>query len=777
MAELNHHRGLPTQALILALVAVLVIPGIIFTGFVLARYAESERMRHFAEARDTARYVAGVIDRDINGIANTLQTLSTSHYLLTGDLEGFYRQAAGVKAYIDADIGLRLPTGQQLVNTRVPWGTVLPSTPISLDAEAISTRKPAISDIFTGAIANRPLFAIIWPVIIDDEVKYLLHVSAETDRIANVIQSIVSPEWLIGVGDRNGIYVARSRNHAEFNGKPGVPAFLARATGDTGTFVSEDPFGNAILVGYTRSALTQWLIAASVPQSQIEGPMRNALWILTGFGALALFIASLIALWLWRFIARPLDALAAASRRIGQRGADFDIKTPLREFSAVSAALSAAARDVRTTNDALEATVAARTRELEQANVELKGQMAAREVAEGQVRQMQKMEAVGQLTGGIAHDFNNMLSIVTSALGLLQRRLERGEMNVKKYVDAAVEGTERAAALTRRLLAFSRQQPLAPQMVEINRLVAGMSELLQRTLGETIRIETVLAAGLWRTYADASQIENAILNLAVNARDAMPDGGRLTIETANTFLDETYALDNEGLASGQYVLVAVTDTGSGMPPDVMLRAFDPFFTTKNVGMGTGLGLSQVYGFVKQSAGHIKIYSEPGQGTTIKIYLPRYYGNVDSVPTAQPARPLPAGNSKEIILVVEDEERLRQMTVDTLVDLGYTVFAAGHATEALAIIDQHPEITLLFTDIMMPDINGRKLADEAVRRMPGLQVLFTTGFTRNAVVHNGVLDAGVNFLPKPFTMEELAEKIRQILGHPSADSVNPTECPP
>lgn len=763
MVRLTRHRNLPTQALIVALVAVLVIPGIVFTGFLLTRFAASERQRFFAEARDTARFVAGVIDRDINGMVNTLQTLSTSDYLATGDIEGFYRQAANVKTLIGAEIGLRLPNGQQLVNTRVPWGTVLPATPMGLDAEAIATRKAAISNVFTGTIANRPLFAVILPVVLNDEVKYLLHVSAETDRVANIIQSVVQPEWLIGVGDRNGMYLARSRNHQEFTGKPGVPSFLAQASGTSGSFVSEDPFGNDILVGYMRPALSQWLIAASIPQKQIEQPLRKALWLLTGFGVLALAVASAIALWLWRFIARPLEALAAASRQIGHRGANFEIRTPLREFSAVGHALSSAAREVQATNDALEAAVEARTRELAQANAQLTAQMAAREAAESQIRQMQKMEAVGQLTGGIAHDFNNMLSIVTSALGLLQMRLDRGETDVRKYIDAAIEGSDRAAALTRRLLAFSRQQPLAPEVVDINRLVTGMSELLQRTLGETIRIETVLAGGLWRTHADASQIENAIVNLAVNARDAMPDGGRLTIETANASLDENYILEHEGVSPGQYVLIAVTDTGSGMPPDVVSRAFDPFFTTKKVGLGTGLGLSQVYGFVKQSSGHIKIYSEPGQGTTIKIYLPRYYGADTPPPNARATRPMPAGSSTDVILVVEDEERLRQMTVDTLVELGYSVFDAGHARDALAIIDAHPEITLLFTDIMMPDVNGRKLADEAVKRIPGLLVLFTTGFTRNAVVHNGVLDAGVNFLPKPFSMEDVADKIRQILS--------------
>jgi len=425
-------------------------------------------------------------------------------------------------------------------------------------------------------------------------------------------------------------------------------------------------------------------------------------------------------------------------------------------------ALFAAADQVRAGTDLLEAKAAARTSELEQANVELSSQMAAREKAEGQLRQIQKMEAVGQLTGGIAHDFNNMLSVVISSLNLLQKRLDRGDTNVRRFVDSAMEGANRAAALTSRLLAFSRQQPLAPQVVDVNRVVAGMSELLQRTLGEPIHIETVLAAGLWKSFADVAQIENAIINLAVNARDAMPEGGRLTIETANCFLDEAYALAHESVLSGQYVQIAVTDTGIGMSNDVVDRAFDPFFTTKKVGMGTGLGLSQVYGFVKQSNGHIKIYSEKEHGTTVKVYLPRYSGDEQAMITREDVGELLPGTADEVILVVEDEEKLRHLTVDTLRELGYSVLDAGRAQDALGLIDTHPEITLLFTDIVMPDVSGRKLADEAVRRRPELRVLYTTGFTRNAVVHNGILDTGVNFIAKPFSIKDLSIKIRQVL---------------
>ncbi|MER8463682.1 CHASE3 domain-containing protein [Mesorhizobium sp. M1396] len=399
--------------------------------------------------------------------------------------------------------------------------------------------------------------------------------------------------------------------------------------------------------------------------------------------------------------------------------------------------------------------------ELMRKNIALGHEIQTREKAESQIRQMQKMEAVGQLTGGIAHDFNNMLAVIISAMNLAQRKLARGEHDIEKFIEAAVDAANRAANLTARLLAFSRQQPLAPQIVDANRLLTGMSDLIRRALGETIRIETVLAGGLWKIHADPSQIENAILNLAVNARDAMGDGGRLTIETANSHLDDSYAATHADVEAGQYVMIAVSDTGSGMAPEIIAKAFEPFFTTKPVNKGTGLGLSQVFGFVKQSGGHVKIYSEPGEGTTVKIYLPRFFDPEEPVmPSGRGENP--AAPITETILVVEDDARVRASTTDALRELGYTVIHAASGQEALQKLAENPGIALLFTDIVMPVMNGRKLAEEAVARMPRLKVIFTTGFTRNAVVHNGVLDHDVHFLAKPFTIEQLAAKLRDVL---------------
>ncbi len=396
--------------------------------------------------------------------------------------------------------------------------------------------------------------------------------------------------------------------------------------------------------------------------------------------------------------------------------------------------------------------------------VSLRTETEARAVAEDRIRQMQKMELIGQLTGGIAHDFNNMLAVVIGSLDLAKRRMTGDPARAATLIDSAVEGAKRAAALTARLLAFSRRQPLAPTAVDLNKVVGGMSELFTRSLGDTISVETVLGAGLWRSYADASEVENAILNLAVNARDAMPNGGRLTIETANAHIDDHYARENGDVQPGQYVTFCVTDTGEGMPPEIIAQAFEPFFTTKEVGKGTGLGLSQVFGFAKQSGGHAAIYSEVGQGTTVKIYLPRFTGSVGAGEADTPDRiDLPAPREGEFILVVEDEQRVRHFAVDALKELGYPTLSAHSPEAALRVLEDAPQVTMLFTDIMMPGMNGRQLADRALQMRPDLKVLFTTGYTRNAVVHNGMLDIGVAFLAKPYTVRQLALKVDDVLA--------------
>jgi PAS domain S-box-containing protein len=388
---------------------------------------------------------------------------------------------------------------------------------------------------------------------------------------------------------------------------------------------------------------------------------------------------------------------------------------------------------------------------------------------EEQLRQSQKMEVVGQLTGGVAHDFNNLLTIIMGSLEMLQRGLPPAELKLQRRVDTAMDGARRAAALTHRLLAFSRRQPLTPKPLDIARLLASMSDMLHRTLGEPIEVELVNAAGLWPALADSNQLENAILNLAVNARDAMPNGGKLTIETQNTYLDEAYTTLRGDMQPGQYVMVAVTDTGTGMSAAVQEKVFEPFFTTKPQGEGTGLGLAQVYGFIKQSGGHVNIYSEPGQGTSVKLYLPRLRGEAATESAAETQTGTPARGRREKILLVEDEDGVRQFSAEVMEELGYQVFQAATAQQALDILAGEPAMKLLFTDVVLTGgINGRQLAAEIQHRRPDMLVLFTTGYTRNAIIHHGRLDDGINFIGKPFTATALGQKIAALLETAAAN---------
>jgi two-component system NtrC family sensor kinase len=395
---------------------------------------------------------------------------------------------------------------------------------------------------------------------------------------------------------------------------------------------------------------------------------------------------------------------------------------------------------------------------------DLYAEMDRRMTAEDSLRQSQKLEAVGQLTGGVAHDFNNLLTIIIGNLELAQRALESwsdgAQVRLARRIDNAMHGAQRAAALTKRLLAFSRQTPLNPTALDVNRLLNGLSEFMRRALAEEISLEIVGGAGLWPVEADATELEAAILNLALNARDAMPGGGKLTVEASNAYLDEAYCRRHDGLKPGQYVQIAVTDTGTGMTKQVLDHAFEPFFTTKPSGQGTGLGLSQVYGFVKQSGGHVQIYSEVGEGTTIKVYLPRLMSA--PLPQVDIALEPKRGQAGECILVVEDDADVRTYVVETLDGLGYEVLEAADGDEALRLIDKHKSIDVLLTDVVMPGMNGRNLAEEALRREPRLKVLFMTGYSRNAIVHQGRLDPGVALLQKPLTSEQLTSAIRHLL---------------
>jgi signal transduction histidine kinase/CheY-like chemotaxis protein len=389
--------------------------------------------------------------------------------------------------------------------------------------------------------------------------------------------------------------------------------------------------------------------------------------------------------------------------------------------------------------------------------------IADRRAAEDALRQSQKMEAVGQLTGGIAHDFNNLLTGIMGSLELLSTRVSQGRLaDAERYIMAAHAASRRAASLIHRLLAFSRRQTLDPKPTDVNRLVVGMEELIRRTVGPQISVDVVTAGGLWSALIDAPQLENALLNLCINARDAMPNGGRITIETANKWLDDRGAAERD-VPPGQYLSVCVTDTGTGMTPDVIAKAFDPFFTTKPMGQGTGLGLSMIYGFVRQSGGQVRIYSEVGQGTTMCLYLPRHYGSeaerAAATTHAEPSR----AHAGETVMIVDDEPTVRMLVTDVLHDQGYTAIEAKDGPEALQVLQSNTRVDLLITDVGLPGgLNGRQLADAARVTRPDLKVLFITGYAENAVIGNAQLAPRMQLLTKPFVVEELANRIRTMI---------------
>ena len=454
--------------------------------------------------------------------------------------------------------------------------------------------------------------------------------------------------------------------------------------------------------------------------------------------------------------ARMLDARMAAADR---RARFFSAWLLLCAAGAVGLAVSFTRYSLARARNA-----AAGRDELAAANARLHEEAASREAAETQLHQLQKMESIGQLTGGIAHDFNNMLAIVIGSLDLARRRIGQDPTRAADHIDSAMAGAQRAAQLTSQLLAFGRRQPLAPTAFDASQLIRRLSELLRRTIGGTVDFQVDPASGLWPIYADVGQLESALVNLSVNARDAMSDGGKLVVSTANVKLDRAFAAAHPDVAPGDYVRITVRDSGAGMPAAVRDRAFEPFFTTKPLGKGTGLGLSQVYGFVKQSGGHVAIESEPGKGTAVQLYLPRYKGKVAETESWQagPETRLPGARDGEIVLVVDDEEKVLQLAVDALRELGYLVLHAPGGETALELIEAQPRIDLLLTDVLMPGMHGTHLAGQVERLRPEIRLLYMSGYPSDGIVSDGVVADGVALLPKPFTVAQLARRVRQVL---------------
>jgi signal transduction histidine kinase len=762
--------GLALRTYLVLLVVSVLVPILVFAGVVFARYYDSELSRIELGMLDDARRLALTIDQDHRGLTATLQTFAISRLIPSEDYQEAYRRASKIRDITGVNILVRdANTDAQMLNTRVSFGTPLPTERVEGDDEVRRTKRPYVTGVIMGSVARRYLYSITVPVLDDNgHLSHFLDFSIEMQGLVDLLRKNLQPHQVAGIFDRNFRYVARSEQPGEFIGDPAPASFVQEATADEGIWRGRDSEGRLVRGAYARTQLAGWRVFVAIPERDVQESLRDILRALALLGALLFILAVLLAYGVGERLSRSVRALVEEADALGHGAPLTRLRLPVQEFDDVDRELVTASVNIRereqqrnNAENELRSLSATLEKKVEERTRDFVDEMQRRIETEDALRQAQKMEAIGQLTGGVAHDFNNMLAVMLGGLDLALRRLDRGDTQVQKYLVNAQEGGRRAAALTQRLLAFARQQPLEPAALEANRLVAGMSDLLRRSLGETINLETVLAGGLWRIHVDPNQLESAIVNLAVNSRDAMPNGGKLTIETANAYLDDEYSA-HEGLPMGQYALIAVTDTGAGMTPEVAGKVFDPFFTTKKPGSGTGLGLSQVYGFVKQSGGHVKIYSEIGQGTSVKIYLPRYFGEVRAAEAVQARAPLPRNDGSVTVLVAEDEEGVRAHAVDALEELGYTVLSAGTGKAAIELFANHPEIGLLFTDVVIPDMNGRQLAQEAQLRLPGLKVLFTTGYTRNAIVHNGMLDPDVSLLTKPFTLEQLARKIAEVL---------------
>jgi signal transduction histidine kinase len=766
---LSSRPGLSIRAYLATLIAVTLLPLIVVLGIGLKEALDRARERAWDTALQATVGAADSVDRDLENLIIAGSTLAVSGELERGDYAELQRQALRVRDLVHAELIVKDPSGRQLVNTRLPWGSPLPTSLRPNDVRAIETRQPVVSNIFIAAVTGAPAVDIAIPVIHHGVVTHVINLAFDPQRIVDILVAQGLPEaWTLTViGDDDRI-VARSVHPEQSIGERPSATFLHNATGDRGVYPGVTLEGTPTLSAYSRLQVANWRAAFGVPRAVVEAPFWQEARTVALAALAALAVSVAFAMWLGRSLIRGVGEIATATDRIGRAPRLALRGTAIREVNAVAVALEATSKQLHDQalalaefNRRLEREVHDATRELAEGNERLRAEIAARESAEHDLRQAQKMEAIGQLTGGIAHDFNNMLTIILNSLRLLKRRLERGDHDVDRFADSAIQGASRAADLTARLLAYGRRQPLAPQAIDVNKTVAAMGEMLRRTIPETVEIETILAGGLWRAYADPQGVENAIINLAINARDAMPRGGKLTIETSNAHLDDGYAANHADVVAGQYVMIGLTDTGTGMAPEVLEHAFEPFFTTKGLASGSGLGLSQVYGFIKQSEGHVKIYTEIDHGTTVKIYLPRAPADAKPAPVEEP-KPIPAPATHGTILVVEDDPLVRDVTVGILRELGYTTLSADGARGALALLAVHPEVALLLTDVVMPEMNGRELADEACRRRPDLKVLFTTGYTRNAIIHGGILDPGRHLVTKPHTVETLARKLDELL---------------
>jgi signal transduction histidine kinase/CheY-like chemotaxis protein len=756
----------PVRLLLFTIVLLAALPPLLFSVLLLVQYADTERGRAEESLETAAKGVARSIDTEFVTALATLRALKHSVLLVNDDVAAFEERISRTTGETGQAFALFDAGGARVAAT-----VAEPRSGIQTMDQAFLSRSATDDGTYVSSVMTDPgsgeAFAFVGlPIRRGGQVRWILGAFLYSEDFADVIGNPGVPsDWIVSIVDPSGTHIRRSHLNDKFSGRPLVADLVRHMqSGENGLLVTTSLEGIPLISYVAFAPRSGWAAAVGLPKANLEAPLRSSLQYLSVIGLIMTAVAVLLAFMFARILDRGFLTLRTAARSLDSGEVIEPRESAVREVHDVVAAMSQVSHNLRQRSQALSDLNESLESQVQERTSELVAEMSRRENSEAQLRQLQRIEAIGKLTGGIAHDFNNMLAVVISGLSLTRRRLARGDTDVERYIDSAMQGAESAANLTRRLLAFSRQQALNPQPVDCNRLIEEMAEIFNHTIPENIAIETRLDRSLHPILIDLAGLESAILNLVVNARDAMPEGGTIVIETSNLSVGAG-DVDRHGVSSaGDYVTIGVADTGTGIPADILDKVFEPFFTTKEMGHGTGLGLSQVHGFIRQSGGQVGMESVEGEGTRVVLYLPRLADEVIPDPVSHPGGgPAVTAGNGETLLVVEDEEAVRQGTVAMLTELGYRVLEAEGGEAALELLAENPGIALMITDVVMPGMNGLQLAEEASRRHPGLRVLYATGYTRELVIQRGMPDAGRHLISKPYTIEALAAKVSEALG--------------
>ncbi len=734
------------------------LPLIVASGFMFHSLSSLARERAGEDLLVRAKTLAAAVDSEINTHTAIGWSLAVSSTLREDDLSGFRREAeAAIKLVPGSWLALSRPDAQIVLDTVAPPGAPLPAHPWpEIMRQAAATGKPWVADLALGPVSKKLAPYVEVPVFRNGAPAYSIAVVMNPARFLRLFKEKTSGGELIALVDRNKRFIARIPDHDGHLGRLASEdwrgAMAKSPEGRTDSRTLEGTFG---LMAYAPTA-DGWTVGIAIPESQLAGPARTLLWEMA-IAALALLtlsvgLASLVA----RRINKGMSALAWTAERVGAGEVVEAPEAPFEEAQAIGAALASASAELKRRADLL-----ARDKKDLEAEVATRSEELRREAAQKariaeQLRQAQKMDALGKLAGGVAHDFNNVLTVIVSGLETLKRRLDQGDTNVGRSVEAALRASEKAVGLTQRLLAFARQQPLEPAVIDINGVIGELSDFLRGAIGAHIELELRLASELWLVTLDPRHFEHALVNLVVNARDAMENGGRLTIETRNVEVDWLFAAHARGAHAVPSVVVTVRDTGHGMDAETLARAFEPFFTTKPTGKGTGLGLSQVHGFVEQSGGRLDVWSEPGEGATVELWFPRTEGAEAPAVPSRASQPRPGARAGETVLLVEDEDEVRAAVAGALRELGYTTLEASEGDEALRVT---LSFDLLLTDVVMAGVSGFELAERLRARRDGLRTIFMTGYVPSSVLNAYDPES---ILRKPFTFDQLATKVRETL---------------